>query len=67
MARKPNILFVFSDQHRHDVLGCAGHPLVQNAESGSAGGLGHAFRADLVAVSGVYAVPGHDDHGALRA
>ncbi len=25
----PNILFVFSDQHRHDVLGCAGHPLVQ--------------------------------------
>ena len=29
MARKPNILFVFSDQHRHDVLGCAGHPLVQ--------------------------------------
>ena len=29
MARKPNILFVFSDQHRHDVLGCAAHPLVQ--------------------------------------
>ncbi len=24
----PNILFVFSDQHRHDVLGCAGHPVV---------------------------------------
>jgi len=29
MAMKPNILFIFSDQHRHDVLGCAGHPLVQ--------------------------------------
>ena len=29
MARKPNILFVFSDQHRHDVLGCAGYPLVR--------------------------------------
>ncbi len=29
MARKPNILFVFSDQHRHDVLGCGGHPLVR--------------------------------------
>ena len=29
MAKKPNILFIFSDQHRHDVLGCAGHPLVQ--------------------------------------
>ena len=29
MAKKPNILFVFSDQHRHNVLGCAGHTLVQ--------------------------------------
>ncbi len=27
--QKPNILFIFSDQHRHDVMGCAGHPLVQ--------------------------------------
>jgi len=26
---KPNILFLFADQHRHDILGCAGHPLVQ--------------------------------------
>ena len=26
---QPNILFVFSDQHRHDVLGCAGHPVVE--------------------------------------
>lgn len=26
---KPNILFIFSDQHRYDVMGCAGHPLVQ--------------------------------------
>ena len=25
----PNILFVFSDQHRHDVMGAAGHPLVE--------------------------------------
>ena len=25
----PNILLIFSDQHRHDVLGCAGHPVVQ--------------------------------------
>ena len=29
MAKQPNILFIFSDQHRHDVLGCAGHSLVQ--------------------------------------
>ena len=26
-----NILFIFSDQHRHDVLGCAGHPVVPRA------------------------------------
>jgi choline-sulfatase len=25
----PNILFIFSDQHRHNVMGCAGHPLVE--------------------------------------
>ena len=24
-----NILFIFADQHRHDVMGCAGHPIVQ--------------------------------------
>lgn len=29
MSKKPNILFLFSDQHRHNALGCAGHPLVQ--------------------------------------
>ncbi len=26
---KPNILFVFADQHRHNAMGCAGHPHVQ--------------------------------------
>ncbi|MGI9615750.1 MAG: sulfatase-like hydrolase/transferase, partial [Acidimicrobiales bacterium] len=26
--RPDNILFVFSDQHRHDVMGCAGHQSV---------------------------------------
>jgi choline-sulfatase len=24
-----NVLFLFSDEHRHDALGCAGHPLVR--------------------------------------
>ncbi len=24
----PNILFIFADQHRHNVMGCAGHPIV---------------------------------------
>jgi len=28
-TRPANILWVFSDQHRHDVMGCASHPLVE--------------------------------------
>jgi len=28
-AKRPNILFLMSDQHRWDFLGCMGHPLVQ--------------------------------------
>lgn len=28
-GRKPNILFLFTDQHKADVMGCAGHPLVK--------------------------------------
>ena len=29
MARRPNILLIFSDQHRGDVMGCAGNPAAQ--------------------------------------
>ena len=29
MTDRPNILFIFSDQHRHDALGCAGNTLIQ--------------------------------------
>ena len=28
-ARKPNFLFIITDQHRADYLGCAGHPIVK--------------------------------------
>ena len=28
MAEKPNIIYIFSDQHRGDTLGCVGHPSV---------------------------------------
>jgi arylsulfatase A-like enzyme len=28
-SRKPNILFILSDQHRHDALGIAGDPVIQ--------------------------------------
>lgn len=29
MTARPNILFLFSDQHRGDAMGCAGHAVVQ--------------------------------------
>ena len=27
--KKPNIIYILSDQHRHDVMGCAGNPVIQ--------------------------------------
>ena len=29
MKPRPNVVFLFSDQHRADALGCAGHPVVK--------------------------------------
>ncbi len=29
MPSKPNVLFLFSDQHHAEAMGCAGHPIVQ--------------------------------------
>ncbi|MGI9364084.1 MAG: sulfatase family protein [Rhizobiaceae bacterium] len=29
MARKPNFLYIMTDQHRFDWLGCSGHPVVK--------------------------------------
>lgn len=29
MSKRPNIVFIFADQHRHDALGCAGNEIVQ--------------------------------------
>ena len=40
---KPNILFIFNDQHRHDVMGCAGHPLVQTPNLDRIAGDGARF------------------------
>jgi len=28
MSKQPNIIYIFSDQHRGDALGCVGHPAV---------------------------------------
>ncbi len=40
MNKRPNILFLFSDQHRADTMGCAGHPVVRtpNLDRLAAGG-----------------------------
>jgi len=27
--QQPNIVYLFSDQHRHDAMGCAGNDVVQ--------------------------------------
>ncbi len=40
---QPNILFIFSDQHRHDVLGCAGHELVRTPNLDRLAGEGVRF------------------------
>ena len=29
MSDRPNILYIITDQHRADWLGCAGHPVVK--------------------------------------
>jgi len=28
LTDKPNIVYIFSDQHRGDAMGCVGHPAV---------------------------------------
>jgi arylsulfatase A-like enzyme len=29
VSKQPNIIYLFSDQHRHDALGCAGNTVIQ--------------------------------------
>ena len=43
MEHRPNILFLFSDQHRADALGCAGHPVVQTPNLDRLAGEGVRF------------------------
>ncbi|MBW2621631.1 MAG: sulfatase-like hydrolase/transferase [Deltaproteobacteria bacterium] len=39
--KKPNIIFLFSDQHRHDAMGCAGNGVIQtpNLDKMASGGV----------------------------
>ena len=43
MTSPPNILFIFADQHRHDVMGCAGHELVATPSIDKLAGRGLRF------------------------
>lgn len=42
-AQRPNILLITSDQHRGDVMGCAGHPCVQTPHLDMLAGEGTMF------------------------
>lgn len=43
MARKPNILFLFSDQHSARTMSCAGHPVVKTPHMDQLARLGVHF------------------------
>jgi len=43
MSTSPNILFLFSDQHRADAMGCAGHPVVKTPNLDRLAGEGVRF------------------------
>ena len=40
---KPNIVFIYSDQHRGDAVGCAGHPVVKTPHLDRLGSEGVVF------------------------
>jgi arylsulfatase len=41
--KKPNIIFIFSDQHRGDAVGCAGHPVIKTPNLDRLGSEGVVF------------------------
>ncbi len=40
---KPNIVFIYSDQHRCDAVGCAGHPVIKTPHLDRLGSEGVVF------------------------
>ena len=40
---KPNIVFIYSDQHRGDAVGCAGHPVIKTPHLDRLGSEGVVF------------------------
>ena len=43
MKRKPNVLWIMTDQHRADFLGCMGHPVIQTPNLDRVGREGVVF------------------------
>lgn len=49
MSDRPNFLFIMTDQHRADWLGCAGHPVVKTPNIDALAGQGTRFEQFFVA------------------
>lgn len=49
MPDRPNFLFIITDQHRHDFLGCTGHPVLRTPHIDSIAARGTVFNRFYVA------------------
>ena len=49
MANRPNFLFIITDQHRADHLGCTGHPVLKTPNIDSIAARGTTFNRFYVA------------------
>jgi arylsulfatase A-like enzyme len=49
MSQQPNFLFIITDQHRADYLGCAGHPVLKTPHIDSLAATGTRFERFFVA------------------
>ena len=49
MSDRPNFLFIITDQHRADHLGCAGHPVLRTPHLYAIAGRGRRFDRFYVA------------------
>lgn len=49
MTKRPNFLFIITDQHRADYLGCSGHPILKTPHLDSIAGRGRCFERFYVA------------------
>jgi arylsulfatase A-like enzyme len=50
-SKRPNLLFLLSDDQRHDLLGCAGHPILQTPNIDRLAAQGTRFRNNFCATA----------------